>query len=344
MSLRSLFPLFAAVVAASCVSGDSSVPVHPIASCPIALRENTIYHNTPIFLCDDGHSIVKMEFVSSTASQRIDCRTGDSFVLHRRGRGPNEYPFLRMLGADREGGFYALTPVANRVIRFDPASGELLETIELEARGVYVANMGERFVVYGDHAAPDRMFTLCDRNGAVVRSFGAYPDDDVSCGSRYKAMAYQGYILTNDSLSRVAFLSMQGDLFVIHDLTRPEESEPLFRHLTEYPDYRPCSDVIGVTYGTYRIRHSDACATTERIYVLTPPHRTTDEVRNETDLRMLEESRRIAVYDWDGNRLCDFEADIPVCNICVSRDGRRMYALYSDEGEIRLCSFDLPAI
>lgn len=332
-----------ALVAAAC-SPDRvpSVAEYAVVGRKIDLANTVIYNRTPLHLCESEHCIIKAELNAPFVSQKIDYADGTSEILHRKGRGPNEYASLSIKGVDSLGRFYATTNRPGSVIEFSP-SGEVLKTVSLDAAPLSLTRLGDCYVAYGDLRQPDAMFVVCDTLGARLSAFGSYPDDGVACENRYKMLAYQGFLISEASKSRIAHLSREGDFFAIYDLKNPAAPEPVFALHDNLPDYRPNGDVLGVKYNVHKFRYLSVCSTAERIFVLrfdAPAEALADK-----DRTRLFQSRRIAVYDWDGNRLCDLLTDIPVSEICVDRAGRNLFALCTDDGgDLALCSFELPPI
>lgn len=246
---------------------------------------------------------------------------------------------LRLQQIDSAGNFYALGSTAKTAHRF-AADGTLLETIRFDPGVLSMVRLGDRFVAYGSEEA---MYCLTDLSGKVLLSFGEFPDDGFSYDGRYKAMAYQGKMLARPGSNRFAFLCSAANVFEIFEIGENDTPRPVYSLRADLPDYLLQERVIGVVYERYANYYSDAYATSGCIYALYSG-KVLDASLSAESVRRLSESDRIRVCDWDGTHRCDLLLDRPVLSFCVSADDRTMIALYSDDGLMRFCKFDLPEV
>lgn len=296
-----------------------------------------------VFLDEADSCILKAEGKGELVFKKIDYRTGTLKNRIRKGRGPNEYPDLRVYGIDSSGCFYASTPakVCN-LIRFSP-EGVPLETTQIDANSFFTIPLCGRFVSYGDYFADDgRMFLLSDSTGRKITRFGEFPDDGISCQHRYKTMAYQGKLIANERLSRFAYLLDVGDVFDIYEIGKDAVPRLIFSIREKLPHYVPNQYVTGVAFKDSAVYYGDAYSSDKYIYALYSGEKVGE--MSDVTLRKARETNLIRVFDWDGRRVCDLIADIPVLSLCVSSDDTFILALYSDEGEIKCCRFSLPAM
>ena len=323
----------------ACSRSTALIPEHRIIGRPVPLPDDAALNYSSLYLNETEQCIVKTEFLGDIVLKKIYYEADSVANVFRRGRGPNEYPFLWLQQIDGQGNLYAKSQTGGQLLKFSPAC-ELLETLPISPDAIKSVAVGDRFVSYGGERT---MYRLWSADGKQNIEFGNFPDDGVSCENRYKTYAYQGKLLANERLGRFAFLCSYADILDIYEIGDEGAPTKVFSKREHFPSYTPQKDVIGVRYRDLVIRYSDAYATDRSIYALYSG-KPTNGGRTEAGIRNAQESDRIEVYDWDGAHRCDLLLDRPILDFCVGSDDGFLIALYSDEGEMRFCRYDLAGI
>lgn len=336
-----LLLLVPTVLLSGCRPKTEPVAEYPIAAVKMEQMDGAFNFYGLLLLDDADSCILKTEGLGDIVFKKIDYRTGILKNRIRKGRGPNEYVGLTICDMDSSGCFYALVPAkVAELVRFSP-EGVPLETTEVGARSFFTIKSGNCFVSYGDYSADDgKMFRLSDSTGRKITRFGEFPDDGMPYEHRYKTMAYQGKLLSNRKLSRFAYLLNIGNVFDIYEIGNDQTPRLISSIRDKLPLYEPQRDVTGVQHKNLTFYYSDAYSSGRYIYALYSGKKM--EKMSDVGLREAVETNLIRVYDWDGRHKCSLTTDIPILNLCVSSDDRFIIALYSDEGEIKCCRFDLP--
>ena len=330
--------LLAFILLGSCRKEKMPLPEYTLAGEEIVLPDNAALNFNDLFLNEAEHCILKAELTGDIALKKIYYEADSVANMFHRGRGPGEYLYLRIQQIDPRGNFLAIGALKGNVLYFTP-SGEQRETVRIKSSAFNVVDLGERLVSYGSDSS---MYRLWDRTGNLLADFGTYPDEK-PCEGQYKKMAYQGKLLANPERNRFAFLCSSANVFEIYEIGRDDTPRPIFSIRESLPEYRLQKQVIGVTYTDCTAGYTDAYATARSIYALYSG-KDMDHIRTDEDMRRAIENDRIEVYDWDGAHRCDLLLDRPILDFCVGSDDGFLIALYSDEGEMRFCKYDLAGI
>ena len=294
-----------------------------------------------IFLDESAGALLKSEARGNVVIKRLDLRTGTCTDLIRKGRGPNEYLDLAITDIEPETGkFHAISRMTSKSIAFS-ADGTPIATTTLETRFLNTISLGRYIVSYGNYFADDGLlFQLSDSTGRTIGRFGPFPDDGMPYEHQYKTMAYQGTMVANPQRSRFAYLMDFGNVFDIYEITDDGSASLIFSIHEDTPVYEPQQNVIGVRFEQPKFHYSDAYASQRYIYALYSGKKV--EQKTDEASQRARETPTIRVYDWDGNRICDLSADIPLLSICVSSDDSYLIGLYSEDYVLKCCRFDLP--
>lgn len=294
-----------------------------------------------IFLDESAGALLKSEGLGNIAIKRLDLRTGTCTDLIRKGRGPNEYIDLTITKIDPSTGIFHACDLAKGELCTFTTDGAQITATPIETRFFQAIPLGKHIVSYGNTRANDGLlFQLSDSTGRAVGRFGLFPDDGMPYGHQYKTMAYQGKMVANPQRSRFAYLMNFGNVFDIYEITDDGSASLIFSIHEDTPVYEPQQNVIGVRFEQPKFHYSDAYASQRYIYALYSGKKV-EQKTNEASQRA-RETPTIRVYDWNGNRICDLSADIPLLSICVSADDSYLIGLYAEDYVLKCCRFDLP--
>lgn len=303
----------------------------------ISLIDDSFY----IFYDDNNNSLLISQMNGEYSVKRISLNSGKIDNIIRVGRGRDEYLHLFVNGIDKDGNFYASNN--GHILRFTN-DGTLLSKHISTSNLSKINRFKNGYVGITNYLHPNRIFTLCNDNGEEINYFGEFPDDGISAGKYDKMMAYQGTILTNDNRSKVAFVSSAGRVFDIYNLDNDNNAEIVYRLREDLPNYeRQKGGGIGVRKISPTFYFVNAYNTDDRIYILYSGIKPIDgDVKSYIEASM---GNKIQIYDWRGNHLLNVKTDIKLVSICVSNDDKYIFATYhNDEGEIKLCRFDISQI
>lgn len=294
-----------------------------------------------IFLNETDETLYKSEVLGNIVVKRLDLHTGACTDLIRKGRGPNEYTGLMITKIDPSTGiFHACDLAKSELCTFTPDGAQITAT-PIGARFFQAIPLGKYIVSYGNELADDgNMFELSDSTGKTVVRFGPFPDDGMPYSHQAKTMAYQGKLIFSAQRSRFAFLMDFGNVFDIYEIGEDGVPASVFSIHEETPVYEPSNATNGVRFVQIKVHYTDAYASQRYIYALYSGKIIEDDAPDADRLAM--ETSTIRVYDWDGNRICDLLADIPLLSICVSADDSYLIGLYSEDYVLKCCRFDLP--
>ena len=187
-----------------------------------------------------------------------------------------------------------------------------------------------------------KRYALFDCAGKYVKSFGDFPNDGNDSGGKSKTFAYQGYMVYNSVLDRLATVAASGAIFELYQI----DTIPMLikRYHDIYPIYidDSRSGRNGIKHGKENvIGYTDIYATDRYIYTLYSGKK----LNQHTNTRMLDTmlSNDILVYDWSGKCICRLVTDIKLFNICVTNDDKELIVLGWDD-DYHLYSFDLSKV
>ena len=331
--------LFLVSLFCSCSESRTPIPEHRIVGRSLSLPEDAALNYSGLYLNESEHCIIKSEYQGEIALKKIFYDADSVACVFRRGRGPKEFMDINVVHVDPQGGFYATVDATGRILRFS-SDGEPIETFRLAFGMLAATVVGDLFVSYG---AESSVYQLWNRSGEKLAEFGTLPDDGIACGDNYKTMAYQGILLAHPDRKRFAHLCSFAKMFDIYEIDSLCNPANVFSLRANLPVYSPQRQVRGVRYEKFEIGYSSAYATGRFIYAQYSGKRPGDDHSAKT-VREAFENDRIEVYDWDGAHRCDLLLDRPILDFCVGSDDGFLIALYSDEGEMRFCRYDLAGI
>ncbi len=150
-------------------------------------------------------------------------------------------------------------------------------------------------------------------------------------------MAYQGRLLSNETLERVLFCSIRFPYFEIFQFDQYKVSSVKKSYIGEF-DYTVSPDenmTFAAVARNNREGYVDVDATFQNIYLLYSGRSVADPDIETNEQASL--SNRILVYDWDGNPVMQYETDVDLTSICVNESKNIIYAVsFNPDPEIVL--------
>lgn len=323
----------------ACSRPEAEIPEYHLNSSPLPLSDHTINMSGRLFLNESEKYVLITDPAERAIVKQVFYRTDSTKILIRKGRGPNEYTNARLCGIESNGDFCLMSGTL-RKIHHHAKDGSPIRHVDMETYFVSAIGLKGQYISYGDFSVSDNtMYTLSDASGRTICRFGAYPDDGVPADCAYKAIAYQGKLVTNDARSRFAFLIFRGEALDIYEIRNDSIPVRIASSRKELLSYHPAEGVIGVDYDECKNGYLDACASERFIYALYSGKKPVGETL--PDVYKSLQSNVIRLYDWDGNLRANLITDVELLNLCVCTDDSLIIGLYNDEGIFRLCTFDI---
>lgn len=289
-----------------------------------------------LFYGNNDSSVLFSHLQGSYSVKKAYLNSDNIDNLIRVGRGNSEYIGLLANGIEENGNFYSL--YFGSICEFS-SNGKEIKRIALKNRLSRIKKINDYYIGNLNATNIDKMFTICNDRGEYVGYFGDFPEDGKNNGFS-KMMAYQGVILTNNNLSKVAFLSSHGKIFDIYHINSPQEVDIVCSKREVIPDYEiDKGQGYGVTHNDLTPYYVDAYGTDKYIYVLYSGKKVKN--RDVDSYISAKQSNDIYIYNWNGELLRVLNADTELISICVSGDDKHIIATYHDhDGYTKLCRFN----
>ncbi|MBE6301301.1 MAG: hypothetical protein E7085_05530 [Parabacteroides distasonis] len=297
-----------------------------------------------LLLFEKEQCVIKHNVMRDSHVDKISYTQDSVSSLLKHGSAPNESFYTSLMQKKDDSHFLVFDISKKRIITKDLLGNTTEEqNIEehypsvLETNGGYVArNSGSRVI-------NNRRFVSLNKKGEFVNTFGEFPKKDrysvEMADPQSRMMAYQGKMVYNPILNRMAFISFFGVIFEVYQL---EENPYMIKKYHDvFPNYtvNSTSDYSSAVYKKGNIHgYIDLYATEHYIYALYSGK----QMKSISEQAFMDVmlSNAIFVYDWNGNCVCRLVADKPLLNICVSEDNQELIAL-GWEDDYYLYSFDM---
>jgi hypothetical protein len=208
------------------------------------------------------------------------------------------------------------------VIAKDPVTR--FEQIRFEGRPEYIKKIKDGYVGIG--MFEDGRFRLYDSLGNIVSACGIYPFQGKEMDFKDRFIIYQGYVSTSADGNSFAIGTSYCDNLEFYRIT--DGNAVLVKKYESY-------DVKGVFYGN-RIRIDDDCIMNYKdayggkyCYMLYSGKPYLDNGSRISDVS----GRRIIVFDWNGNYIRSYKADVDIFSFCVDEENNIIYALIYDDND-----------
>lgn len=320
--------------------------IYPIKHKMLNVTPEKLPSQGDMILYEKEGFLVKDNFRGESLVDKIYYNKDSVVSIAKQGEGPDEFLFLRITQKEPDGSILAID-IQSRKIHNLSLSGKILSTTKVDNSLFNLIRIDTFFVSslfnhQYENKANER-YTLLNRQGQIIRSFGNFPDDGIELPNSLKMFAYQGMMAGNRQTGRMAFATHNGAILEIYEIGKDSIRPVALRHEI-YAKYRDINipGASGTAHEKDDIFGSlDMQTTNDFIFILyAGKHWTT---HTEGGLEEVSRARHILVYDWDGNPVCQLETDINLMNICISSDNKQLIG-FSYENDYGLCSFDLSGI
>ncbi|MBQ4162649.1 MAG: hypothetical protein IJD84_07205 [Parabacteroides sp.] len=318
--------------------------VFPIKSQRLNVDSYKIKSFGKMRMVDSENCIVKENSRSESLIDLIFFKRDSIIPFAKLGNGPNEFIMPRIIQTNKENDV-EIYDIHKKQLVTQKLSGEIVCSQNIKYQSLSLIKVNEGFVLsgnIGDRNFENKRYTLLDKDGEYIDSFGFFPDDQIDCPYDIKMFAYQGWMVYNSELNRFASVSFSGSILEIYQL---QNNPSLIRKYHDlYPMYRNKSiaKTKGIQYTEENIiGYVDIYSTNKYIFTLYSGSQLNK--KNNEEMHHAMTSQNILVFDWNGDCVCRLISDKPLFNICVSEDNKRLIALGWDD-DYYLYSFDLSKV
>jgi hypothetical protein len=252
------------------------------------------------------------------------------------GNGPGEFVRIGISQKTSDSTFLFQDSNSAQLYEMNIITGELIKEYDYAGnRFMKIVKMNDYYI--GTGVFNEGMFAVSNNNDSV-HYVHHYPEDNIdNSKTASKAMAYQGRLLSNETLERVLFCSIRFPYFEIFQFDNYKVSSVKKSYIGEF-DYTISPDenmVFAAVAKNNREGYVDVDATFQNIYLLYSGRSVADPDIETNEQASL--SNRILVYDWDGNPVMQYETDVDLTSICVNESKNIIYAVsFNPDPEIVL--------
>ncbi|ULB33798.1 BF3164 family lipoprotein [Proteiniphilum propionicum] len=171
------------------------------------------------------------------------------------------------------------------------------------------------------------MFKLIDVYGNEINSFMDYPIEkgkkSEKIDHRNIALAYQGVLNISPDKNKIVYASHYGTILGIYNVNETSINQN-FLLICDYPQYTVQNEGGGMSSPLTREGISafrDIYVTDKYIYSLYSGNKIS-ELRERAF-----EAKDIYVFDWEGNPVVHYHLDVPINNIAVLPNDKKIYAI-----------------
>lgn len=297
-----------------------------------------------MMLFESEKCLIKENYLGDSLLDKIYYTKDSILSFSQTGEGPDENIMPRLMQKKDKSNVIILDIQKKQIIT-KSLSKSISSIVNLEYMFLSAIQTKHGYVVSGlldKEETNTKRYALFDCAGKYVKSFGDFPNDGNDSGGKSKTFAYQGYMVYNSVLDRLATVAASGAIFELYQI----DTIPMLikRYHDIYPIYidDSRSGRNGIKHGKENvIGYTDIYATDRYIYTLYSGKK----LNQHTNTRMLDTmlSNDILVYDWSGKCICRLVTDIKLFNICATNDDKELIVLGWDD-DYHLYSFDLSKV
>jgi hypothetical protein len=331
--------LFLIVFIVSCQEREAQIDVF----------QNTVKINHSNFFEDNENPIFmpgEMMYFSSDSSLIIQNLRDDSLLIKFNienknishlisvGNGPHEFVNINLTQKKSDSTFFFQDMNLAQLYKVNILSGQIEQKFNYEnSKCMEIVKLNKNYVATG--LFNEGMFAIW--NDDVFEGYmNEYPKDNIDNKKMAsKAMAYQGKLLTNESLGRLFYCSSKFSYFELFQfkINRIESIKKSYIGKYEYVVSTDENVIFAHCAENNREGYIDAYATNNKIYLLYSGRSIEDaDIMTHEKARL---SNQILVYDWDGNPILRYKTDVDLKNICINNAENIIYAIsYNPDPEI----------
>jgi hypothetical protein len=164
---------------------------------------------------------------------------------------------------------------------------------------------------------------LLDEKGTIIKRIGELPyrdEQEKKVSGEVRSEVYQGRLAVSPSKKKVVFATLYGDMIYFYDVLSNGELALKFKQENAYAEYDYEDFLYGMHFIFSPYYFVDVCLTDDYVYAL--------YFGKQRDNKLgAYKSNLIRVYDWDGTLVKEFQLDIDVNQIAVTKDNQKVYAI-----------------
>lgn len=164
-------------------------------------------------------------------------------------------------------------------------------------------------------------FILLDENGGCIKGMEdifARDEEEKKISGFARAQVYQGKMVVNPSKTKLLHALTTSDILSFYDIQADGTLKSIKEEVRSYPKYNPDGAQDASSMTCY---YMDAYATDQYVYLLYSGRKMMDSVEKS------EQGNTIYVFDWEGNKVKEYQLDIDIANMCVTKDDSRIFAI-----------------
>lgn len=260
-----------------------------------------------------------------------------------KGQGPNEFlhPYSLIYHSHIDFLSYDLLDNSLKKIRIDSLmngtiSYEKMISFNSISNSIVIPTKYNNYIGFGLYES--NMFKLIDSDGKDIGLFMDFPTDKETktIDHRNIALGYQGSLAINMDRDKLVYASLYGTILGIYNIKENSINQE-FLLVYDYPQFTVQNEGGGMSSPITKdgiCAFRDIYATDKYIYSL---------YSGKTISKLGEkafEAQNIYVFDWEGNPVIHYRLDVPINNMAVLSNNKRIYAI-SNLPEPTLIEFEI---
>lgn len=260
-----------------------------------------------------------------------------------KGQGPNEFlqPYSLIYHSHIDFLSYDLLDNSLKKIRIDSLmngtiSYEKMISFNSISNLIVIPTKYNNYIGFGLYES--NMFKLIDSDGKDIGLFMDFPTDKETktIDHRNIALGYQGSLAINMDRDKLVYASLYGTILGIYNIKENSINQE-FLLVYDYPQFTVQNEGEGMSSPITKdciCAFRDIYATDKYIYSL---------YSGKTISKLGEkafEAQNIYVFDWEGNPVIHYRLDVPINNMAVLSNNKRIYAI-SNLPEPTLIEFEI---
>lgn len=300
------------------------VPVQSLKHEVLMGDEYLIGKTRDLDLVNDSIPVV-INSKSQKAFQILDYVSGSVCELGEIGQGPNEFlmPYSLSVNEGNAFSFYDLNRRRFSTIYLNGEDGSW--RVEHLFKSDSLVHLCILPIVNGQYIATgmydDCRIVVLDNRGVFQKGFGEIPyrdEKEREVSGMIRSEAYQGQMSVNLSGNKVVHALQKGDMIYFYDIADNGVLNLKSEQVKSYPRYRYDSGAIEKESS---LHYMSVCSTEEYVYALYSGRNYKDDKDNAFY------GNTVRVYNWDGKLIKNLHLDVDVCEIAVTKDNRKIYAI-----------------
>lgn len=190
----------------------------------------------------------------------------------------------------------------------------------------FVSLGGQKFLFLGSRYDTEELLTKVDIGKKETHPLGYWIEDDYEGPVLPKQSAYLSNSKLHKHGNRILFACGEGRYLELFDI----EGDSIARRIPIYdirPDYEAAEDKLNYAMHYENLRGMRVCTTDRYIYVHLNVYTHEMKPYKGYPFYYFDE---LEVYDWDGRFICNYQTDVPFCDMIVSENDETIYVYTQD--------------